>query len=201
MPPRLPGCRPLPPIVGPGHAVLSQGEDGAWRLALTDTWETLGEARVAAFDAMLPDGTLSPAPRLFFSRERRPMDLGRADLFLEGIRAHSGLIADLLGDAEAYRAILAPLPEAWREAYERCPSLLLHAKAAFKLWEISGQTPKRGQAIRALAGALQENAEICAARHAGLPPETIAALEDLDRAERRKRAKPRASPATESTAD
>lgn len=195
MPPRLPGSRPLPPIVGPGHAVLSQGEDGAWRLALTDTWEALGEVRVAAFDAMLPDGTLSPAPSLFFSRERRPMDLGRADLFLEGIRAHSGLIADLLGDPEAFGAILAPLPEAWREAYGRCPSLLLHAKAAFKLWEISGQTPRRDQAARALAGALQENAEICAARHAGLPPATIAALEDLDRAARQKRAKAPASSA------
>lgn len=181
MPPRFPGAAPLPPIVEPGHAVLSLAEDGAWRLALTDTWEILGEARVAAFDAMLPDGSLLPAPRLFFSPDRRPLDLGRSDLFLEEIRKHSALVADLMGDPRSLDPILSPLPEIWKEAYAQCPSLLIHTKAAFKLWELSGQTPTKALASRAIAGALQENAEICAQRHAGLPPETLQALEEIDR--------------------
>lgn len=189
MPRRLPGSRPLPPIVEPGHAVLSQGEDGAWRLALTDTWEILGEPRVAAFDAMLPDGSLLPAPSLFFSRERRPMDLGRADVFLEGVRRHSGMVADLLASPEDLAALLSPLSPQWREAYAECPSLLLLAKASFKLWEIAGQVPSKEQARRALAGAFQENAQLVAARHAGLSAEAAEALEALDARSRSLRGK------------
>ena len=165
--------------VGAGHFALAQGEDGAWRVALVDEWRIERRALQAAFDTVHPDGTLDFCGD-FLNKGHLPQDLGRADAFFAKHERECALIDELWSEGTGAE-ILAKAPLRWRAWTGAVLPALIRAKAAYRLAELSsGRAPTKDGALTALAGALQENIELCGLRSRGVDPDILAKLDASD---------------------
>jgi hypothetical protein len=164
--------------IGAGHFALVQGEDGAWRVALVDEWRIERKALQAAFDAVHPDGSLDFCGG-FLNKGHLPQDLGRADVFFAALERECALI-DELWPQEA-DGLISRAPPRWAPWRAAPLPALIRAKAAQRLAAIgSGRAPDEQGGRLALAGALQENFELCAMRSKDVAPEVMAMIEQMD---------------------